>query len=123
MGAAAAQNLPGIGLVMTYNVNEGSDFLQVQSASSVGQFLIGVGQIVQIVQQVQGTNPPERMQAVARQILSIQPPLVSLEEFDQWYTGAFDPIRGACGPLTLQYDMLQSLMAALLPAEDIIRSR
>jgi hypothetical protein len=109
-GAAAAQSLPGIGIVMTYNVNEGSDFLQVQSASSLGQFLIGVGQIVQ---QVQFTNPPERMQAVAQQILSIQPQLVSLQEVDQWYTGTFDPLAGACGPLALQYDMLQSLMAAL----------
>ena len=26
---AAAQHLPGIGTVMTYNVNEGTDFLQV----------------------------------------------------------------------------------------------
>jgi endonuclease/exonuclease/phosphatase family metal-dependent hydrolase len=109
-GAAAAQSLPGIGIVMTYNVNEGSDFLQVQSASSLGQFLIGVGQIVQ---QVQFTNPPERMQAVAQQILSIQAQLVSLQEVDQWYTGTFDPLAGACGPLALQYDMLQSLMAAL----------
>lgn len=109
-GSAEAQPFPGVGIVMTYNVNEGSDFLQVQSASSVGQFLIGVGQIIQ---QVQGTNPPERMQAVARQILSIQPQLVSLQEVDQWYTGTFDPIAGTCGPLTLQYDMLQSLLAAL----------
>jgi len=109
-GPAVGQTLPGIGTVMTYNVNEGSDFLQVQSTSSVGQFLIGVGEIVQ---QVQGTNPPERMQAIAGQILSIQPQLVSLQEVDQWYTGAFDPISGACGPLALQYDMLQSLLTAL----------
>jgi endonuclease/exonuclease/phosphatase family metal-dependent hydrolase len=107
---ANGQTLPGIGTVMTYNVNEGSDFLQVQSATSVGEFLIGVGQIVQ---QMQGTNPPERMQAVAKQILSVQPDLVSLQEVDQWFTGAFDPIAGTCGPQTLQYDMLESLLAAL----------
>ena len=41
---AAAQTVPGIGSVMTYNVNEGSDFLQVQSANSVGDFLVGVGE-------------------------------------------------------------------------------
>src|SRR6516162_11108847 len=95
---------------MTYNVNEGSDFLQVQSANSVGDFLVGVGQIVQ---QVQGTNPPERMQAVAQQILAIRPQLVSLQEVDQWYTGSFDPIASTCGPMALQFDMLQELLDAL----------
>ena len=54
--AVAAQSLPGIGAVITYNVNEGSDFLQVQSANSVGDFLVGVGEIAQ---QVKETNPPE----------------------------------------------------------------
>jgi endonuclease/exonuclease/phosphatase family metal-dependent hydrolase len=95
---------------MTYNVNEGSDFLQVQSANSVGDFLVGVGQIVQ---QVQGTNPPERMKAVAQQILKIRPQLVSLQEVDQWYTGSFDPNANTCGPIILQFDMLQELLDAL----------
>jgi hypothetical protein len=107
---AAAQTPPGIGAVMTYNVNEGSDFLQVQSANSVGDFLVGVGEIVQ---QVQDTNPSERMKAVAQQILAIRPPLVSLQEVDQWYTGSFDPIASSCGPMALQFDMLQDLLAAL----------
>lgn len=109
-GSAFAQGLPGVGSVMTYNVNEGSDFLQVASAASTEEFLIGVGQIVQ---QVQGTNPPERMRAVAQEILTIQPQLVSLQEVDQWYTGAFDPMAGTCGAQTLQYDMLQSILNAL----------
>jgi len=108
--AANGQTLPGVGAVMTYNVNEGSDFLQVQSANSVEDFLVGVGQIVQ---QVQGTNPPERMQAVAQQILAIRPQLVSLQEVDQWYTGSFDPLASTCGPVALQFDMLQELVDAL----------
>jgi len=107
---AAAQTVPGIGAVMTYNLNEGSDFLQVQSANSVGDFLVGVGEIVQ---QVQSTNPPERMQAVAQQILTIQPQLVSLQEVDQWYTGSFDPIASTCGPMVLDFDMVQVLLDAL----------
>jgi hypothetical protein len=84
---AVAQSFPGIGTVMTYNVNEGTDFLQVVGATTELQFLVGVGQILT---QVQGTNPPERMQAVARQILDIRPELLSLQEVDQWYTGTFD---------------------------------
>src|SRR5580700_3801934 len=107
---AVAQSFPGIGTVMTYNVNEGTDFLQVVGASTLPEFLIGVGQILT---QVQGTNPPERMQAVAREILDAQPELLSIQEVDQWYTGTFDPVAGTCGTMTLQYDMLQELLSDL----------
>src|SRR5580704_2725024 len=62
---AMAQSFPGIGIVMTYNVNEGTDFEQVVGTTSVTDFLLGVGQVIT---QVQGTNPPERMRAVSRQI-------------------------------------------------------
>src|ERR1035437_1708855 len=107
---AVAQHFPGIGTVMTYNVNEGTDFLQVVGAQTLQQFLLGVGQVIT---QVQGTNPPERMRAVARQILDVQPELLSLQEVDQWYTGTFDPISDTCGTMTLQYDMLEELLSAL----------
>jgi len=107
---ALAQAFPGIGTVMTYNVNEGTDFLQVVGAQNLQQFLLGVGEVLT---QVQGTNPPERMQAIARQILDAQPELLSLQEVDQWSTGTFDPIAGTCGTMTLQYDMLQELLSAI----------
>jgi hypothetical protein len=107
---AVAQHFPGIGTVMTYNVNEGTDFQQVVGAQSLQQFLLGVSQILT---QVQGTNPPERMRAVARQILDVQPELLSIQEVDQWYTGTFDPVAGTCGTMTLQYDMLQDLLGDL----------
>ena len=106
----AAQHFPGIGTVMTYNVNEGTDFLQVVDTQTLEEFLLGVGQVIT---QVQGTNPPERMQAVARQILEAQPELLSLQEVDQWYTGTFDPVAGTCGTMTLEYDMLQELLSDL----------
>jgi len=67
---AIGQPFPGIGTVMTYNVNEGTDFQQVVGTQNLQQFLLGVGQVLT---QVQGTNPPERMQAVARQILEVEP--------------------------------------------------
>ena len=108
--SATAQSFPGAGTVMTYNVNEGTDFLQVVGATTELQFLVGVGQILT---QVQGTNPPERMQAVAREILDIQPELISLQEVDQWYTGTFDPTTGTCRTMALQYDMLQELLSGL----------
>jgi hypothetical protein len=104
---ATAQTFPGIGIVMTYNVNEGTDFEQVVGTTSVTDFLLGVGQVIT---QVEGTNPPERMKSVARQILSAQPELLSIQEVDQWYTGGFDPVASTCGTMTLQYDMLQELL-------------
>jgi endonuclease/exonuclease/phosphatase family metal-dependent hydrolase len=104
---AVAQSFPGAGIVMTYNVNEGTDFDQVVGTQTLPQFLVGVGQILT---QVQGTNPPERMQAVARQILEAQPELLSIQEVDQWYTGILDPMTGKCGTMNLQYDMLQELL-------------
>ena len=107
---ATAQSFPGFGIVMTYNVNEGTDFVQVEGATGLQQFLLGVGQVLT---QVQGTNPPERMQAIAKHILAIQPELLSLQEVDQWYSGTFDPIAGKCGAMTLQYDMLQELLNSL----------
>jgi hypothetical protein len=107
---AMTQSFPGIGIVMTYNVNEGTDFQQVVGTTSLPQFLLGVGQVLT---QVRGTNPPERMRAVARQILSAQPELLSIQEVDQWYTGTFDPVAGRCGTMTLQYDMLQELLSDL----------
>jgi endonuclease/exonuclease/phosphatase family metal-dependent hydrolase len=107
---ALGQEAKGNLTVMTYNVNEGTDFLQVVGATNAIQFLLGVGDIVT---QVQGTNPPERMQAVAAQILAAHPTLVSLQEVDQWYQGPFDPLTGTCGTLSLKYDMLAELTAAL----------
>ena len=108
--SAVGQKAGGDLTVMTYNVNEGTDFLQVVSATNATQFLLGVGDIVT---QVQGTNPPERMQDVAAQILAAHPTLASLQEVDQWYLGTFDPLTQTCGTLSLEYDMLAELTAAL----------
>jgi hypothetical protein len=108
--SAIAQSFPGAGTVMTYNVNEGTDFQQAVGATTLPQFLIGVGQILT---QVQGTNPPERMQAVAQEILEAQPELLSIQEVDQWYTGTLDPVAHTCGTMTLRYDMLQELLSDL----------
>src|SRR5215813_922360 len=62
---AAAQPLSnGLGdlRVMTYNVYEGTDFLEVATAQSVEALLIAVGQTIA---QVRATRPLQRMQALA----------------------------------------------------------
>lgn len=110
---AAAQSLSkgrGELRVMTYNVNEGTDFLQIQAATDLNSFLVAVGQTIT---QVRETNPPARMRAVARQIIDADPTLVSLEELDEWYTAPFNPSTGTCGTPTLEFGMLQELQDAL----------
>ena len=62
--AAHAQSLSkgkGDLRVMTYNVDEGTDFIEISQANNATQFLIAVGQTIT---QVRATNPPERMRAV-----------------------------------------------------------
>jgi endonuclease/exonuclease/phosphatase family metal-dependent hydrolase len=89
--------------VMTYNVNEGSDYVEVLSAQSLAEFV----QAVQItLDQVTASNPPLRMQAVAHQIAISQPDLVGLQEVSTWFVGDL-------GNPTVRYDMLQELMDAL----------
>jgi endonuclease/exonuclease/phosphatase family metal-dependent hydrolase len=96
--------------VMTYNVDEGTDFVEVQSATTTAQFLVAVGQTIT---NVRATNPPGRMQAVAQQIMGATPTLVSLQEVDRWSSGPFNPLTGTCGALTVEFDMLQELISDL----------
>ena len=96
--------------VMTYNLNEGTDYKEVQAARTPTEFLIAVGQTIK---QVRATEPDVRMQAVAKQIIAAGPALVSLQELDQWATGSLDLATGKCGPVTVEFDMLPALMDAL----------
>ncbi len=96
--------------VMTYNADEGTDYLEVASAQTFQEFVVAVGQTIA---NVRATNPPARMQAIARQILLAEPHLVSLQELSQWSTGPFNPGTQVCGPLTLEFDSLQELLDAL----------
>ncbi len=112
-GSARAQSLSkgdGNLRVMTYNVDEGTDFVELQSATTTTQFLVAVGQTIT---NVRATNPPARMQAVANQIMASAPTLVTLQEVDRWSSGPFDPLTGTCGALTIEFDMLQELMSDL----------
>jgi endonuclease/exonuclease/phosphatase family metal-dependent hydrolase len=112
-GVAGAQALSrgnGDLRVMTYNVNEGTDFIEIQQAQGPLQFLLAVGQTLA---QIRANEPRERMKAIARQIVDAGPALVSLQEVDRISSGTFDPKANACGPMTLEFDMLQDLLDAL----------
>lgn len=85
--------------VMTYNVNEGTDYLEVLTAPNLPDFL----QAVQItLDNIESTNPPLRMQAVAKEIAQTRPDLVGLQEVTTWSVGA-----------EVKFDMLQELLGAL----------
>src|SRR5436305_8253737 len=111
---ALAQSLSeGVGdlRVMTYNANEGTDFLEVQQTTTSFEFLEAVGQTIT---QVRATNPPERMKALASQIIAASPTLVGVQELDQWSTGSLDPYTFTCAATTtIEFDMLQELQDAL----------
>jgi endonuclease/exonuclease/phosphatase family metal-dependent hydrolase len=95
---------------MTYNANEGTDFLEVQQATNSFEFLEAVGQTIT---QVRATNPEERMQVLASQIIAAAPTLVAVQELDQWLTGSLDPYTFTCAATTTEFDMLQELQDAL----------
>jgi endonuclease/exonuclease/phosphatase family metal-dependent hydrolase len=117
--------------VMTYNTYEGTDFTQLAAAANLWQLLVAVGQTIL---QVRATNPPSRMQALAKQILAAGPTLVSLEELGQWYSAPllslpsldqgratwFAPATSACGSMSLEFDMLQELLNALGPSYRLV---
>ena len=47
--------------VMTYNVDEGTDFIELAAAQTLQQFLLTVGATIT---QARATDPPSRMQAI-----------------------------------------------------------
>jgi hypothetical protein len=111
--AALAQSLSngkGDLRVMTYNANEGTDLLEVQAATNPQEFLAAV---IQTIIQVRATDPPARMQALAKQIIAASPALVGVQELDQWATAPLDLSTFTCGPTTTEFDMLQELQDAL----------
>src|ERR1700687_3404656 len=61
LSAQSLSNGNGDLRVMTYNANEGADFLQIQQASDPFSFLVAVGQTIT---QVRATDPPARMKAL-----------------------------------------------------------
>jgi endonuclease/exonuclease/phosphatase family metal-dependent hydrolase len=85
--------------VMTYNINEGTDFLEVLSATNLPDFLHAVQTTLD---NIDSTHPPLRMQAVAKEIAQRQPDLVGLQEATTWSVGG-----------KVKYDMLQELLDAL----------
>jgi len=103
--AEGLPNLRGPAVVVTQNMDEGTDFGPVLTATSPTAI---VSAVAATWQEVQASNIPERATAVAKELASIQPDLVGLQEVTQWYTGPLGQ-----NATTLRFDALQSLLDAL----------
>lgn len=86
--------------VMTYNVNEGTDFVELLSPTNNEDDFHKAVQTT--LDNIISTNPPLRMQAVAKQIAQTEPDLVGLQEVTKWSVGG-----------EVKFDMLQELLEAL----------
>jgi endonuclease/exonuclease/phosphatase family metal-dependent hydrolase len=105
LASGLAQNKDRVLVVMTRNMDTGSDFGFVTSATTPLGLIIGVTETYQEVVQ---SNIPERAQGIAAEIQTQQPDLVALEEVTTLRIGPFG------GPsTTVVADALGSLMAAL----------
>lgn len=98
-----------IATVMTRNLDDGTDYGSLGSATSVSQFIAAA---TADWQEVQASNPPERAAAVAHEIAVARPDFVGIQEAPLWRTGPlFSP--HAPSATTVVYDVTQSLLDGL----------
>jgi endonuclease/exonuclease/phosphatase family metal-dependent hydrolase len=102
---ANAQNRDRVSVVMTRNMDTGSDFGFVVSAKTPLDLVLSV---TATYQEIQASNIPERAAGIAREIQATRPYLVGLQEVTTVRTGPFG------GPATtVVADGLMSLLASL----------
>ena len=103
--SATAQNKDRNLLVMTRNMDTGSDFNFVLGATDLNSLIIGV---TLTYQEILASNIPERADGIAKEIQSRHPDLVSLQEVTTVLKG---PLGGPA--TTLVDDQLEDLLTAL----------
>ena len=99
--------------VMTRNLYLGATLTPILAALASGDTNAIVGAATQTWAAVQATNPPERMAAIADEIVAAGPDLVGLQEVTRWTTYTFDPQTGATTDPVVAYDFLELLLGAL----------
>ncbi len=102
--AQALSNGKGTLRVMTYNVDEGTDYIEILSATTFQEFLDAV---TLTLQNIQATDPPSRAVAIAREISKTQPHLISLQEATLFRTGE------SPADMQVKYDLLQLILDEL----------
>ena len=101
--AAMADDDGGIRLI-TQNMNEGTDFIELGAARTPAEF---VAAVTTTYNNILATKPAERAAAMAREIASQRPDLVALQEASVLRTGSGGPAT------TVRSDLLQSLLDEL----------
>jgi endonuclease/exonuclease/phosphatase family metal-dependent hydrolase len=106
MNAAAQKTDNHMVRVMTQNMDEGTDFIELTKAKTIEEFLQAV---TTTYQNIVATKPAERAAAMAREIAKNHPDLVGLQEASILRTGTLKTPPAT----TVQMDLLQSLISEL----------
>ena len=94
--------------VMTRNMYVGTDFAEIFAAQDVPTLL---AEVAEAFADVQASNVQARIEAIAHEIKTTKPDLISLQEVALWQTGPFDPTRPSAN--TVAFDYLQLLLDEL----------
>ena len=94
--------------VMTRNMYPGTDFGEIFAAHDTPTLL---AEVAEAFADVQASDVQSRIEAIAHEIRTTKPDLVSLQEVALWQTGPFDPTAPSAD--TVAYDYLQLLLDEL----------
>lgn len=94
--------------VMTRNMYVGTDFSEIFAAQDVPTLL---AEVAEAFGDVQASNVQARIEAMAHEIKTAKPDLISLQEVALWQTGPFDPTTPSAN--TVAFDYLQLLLHEL----------
>lgn len=117
--ADAAKRKRGVRVkVMTRNLYLGSPLSAALNAGSIPELCEGAGQVLR---EVDGTNPPARMRAIANEIARQRPHLVGLQEVAKWSIQSpsdggdakYTFVAGAQPATTAKYDFLRLILRRL----------
>lgn len=94
--------------VMTRNMYVGTDFSEIFAAPDTQTLL---AEVAEAFADVQASNVQARITAMADEIKTTKPDLISLQEVALWQTGPFDPTSPSAN--TVAFDYLQLLLDEL----------
>lgn len=94
--------------VMTRNMYVGTDFSEIFAAPDTPTLL---AEVAEAFGDVQASNVQARISAIAQEIKTTKPDLISLQEVALWQTGPFDPTSPSAN--TVAFDYLQLLLDEL----------
>ena len=86
--------------VMTRNMYVGTDFGEIFAAQDTQTLLV---EVAEAFGEVQASNVHARIEAIAHEIKTTKPDLISLQEVALWQTGPFDPTTPSANTVVFDY--------------------